>query len=78
MSWGYAVSNRVVVADNNQVLILTSSHCALVQRVNDAHVCFLLEAQETRFVELHAITTIRTNTDHGPYDKCDLKDKMLK
>lgn len=38
------LSYRIIVANQNQVLVLPTSDRAFVQRVNDAHVRLLLEA----------------------------------
>lgn len=68
------VSHRVIVANEDQVLVLAASNCAFVQRVNNAHICLLLEAQQAILVELHTVTPIGTNTDHCPYYQSDLRD----
>lgn len=71
------VSHRVIVADEDQILVLAATNCAFVQRVNNAHVCLLLEAQQAVLVELHAVAPIGTNTDHRPYYQSDLMDSSL-
>ena len=68
------VSHRIIVADKDEVLVFTASYCALVQWVNDAHVRLLLEAQQTRLVELHTVAPVWTDTDHCPYYQSDLRD----
>lgn len=69
------VSYRVIVADKNQILVLTTSYCALVQWVNDAHVRLLFEAQQAALMELHTVAAIRTDPDHCPYYQSDLRDR---
>lgn len=71
------VSHRVIVADEDQVLVLAASYCAFVQRVNNAHICLLLEAQQAVLVELHTVAPIGTNTDHCPYYQSDLRDSSF-
>lgn len=39
------LSYRIIVANQNQVLVLPTADCAFVQWVNNAHICLLLEAQ---------------------------------
>lgn len=68
-----SVSHWVVVANDDQVLVFPASNRALVQRVNDAHVCLLFEAQDAALVELHAVAAVRTDADHRPYDQSDLR-----
>lgn len=67
-------SHWVVVANKDQVLVLTTPYCACVQWVNNAHVRLLLEAQQTGLMELHTVTAIRADADHCPYYQCDLND----
>lgn len=71
------VSHRVIVADKKQVLVLTTSDCALVQWVNDAHVRLLFEAQQAALMELHTVAAIRTDPDHCPYYQSDLRDRRV-
>lgn len=70
------VSYRIVVSNEDEVLVLAAPYCALVQWVNDAHVRLLFEAQQSTLMELHTVTTIRTNTDHCPYYQSDLREIM--
>lgn len=67
----------LVVASDDQVFISPSSHCALIKRMNDAHVGHLLEPQQTALMKLHAVTPIWPNADHSPDDKCNLKDRRV-
>lgn len=66
------IAHRVVVTNNDQILVFTASYCALVQRVDNTHVCFLFEAQQATLMELHTVAAIRTDADHCPYNQCDL------
>lgn len=68
-----SLSHRIIVAYEDQVLVFTPSDCALVQRMNNAHVRLLFKAQQTRLVELHAVAPIGTNSNHCPYNQSDLR-----
>lgn len=68
----------LVVASDDQVLIPPSSHGALVERVDDAHVRHLLESQQAAFVELHAVTAIWPDANHSPDDKRNLKERHVR
>lgn len=72
-----SVSHRIIVADKDQVLVLTASDCAFVQWVNNAHIRLLLEAQQAILKELHTVAPIGTDTDHCPYYQCDLRDSTV-
>lgn len=72
-----SVSHRIIVADKDQVLVLTASDCAFVQWVNNAHICLLLEAQQAILMELHTVAPIGTDTDHCPYYQSDLRDSTV-
>lgn len=67
----------LVVASDDQVFVPPSSHCALIERMDDTHVRHLLESQQTALMKLHAITAIWPNTNHSPDDKCNLKETGL-
>lgn len=56
----------VVVASDDKVLVLPSSHSALVQWVDHAHVSFLLKAKQAALMELHAIAAIRADPNNRP------------
>lgn len=68
------VPHWVVVADEDQVLVLPPADGALVQWVNDAHVGLLLEAQQAVLVELHAVTPVGADANHRPYHQSDLRN----
>lgn len=68
---------RLVVASDDQVFIPPSSHCALIKRMDDTHVGHLLESQQTALMKLQAVTAIWPNANHGPDDKCNLKDRHV-
>lgn len=72
-----SVSHRIIVADKDQVLVLTASDCAFVQWVNNAHIRLLLEAQQAILMELHTVAPIGTDTDHCPYYQSDLRDSTV-
>ena len=67
----------LVVAGDDQIFVPPPSHRALVERVDDPHVGHLLEAQQTALMELHAVTAIWPDADHGPDDKRGLKDRQV-
>lgn len=67
------VPHWIVVADEDQVLVLPTADGALVQWVNDAHVCLLLEAQQAVLVELHTVAPVGADTNHRPYHQSDLR-----
>lgn len=67
------VTYRLVVARDDQVFVPPSSYCALIKRMYDSHVRYLLKPKQATFVELHAITAIWSDADHSPDNKCYLK-----
>lgn len=69
------VTYRLVVASDDQILISPSSYCALIKRMYNSHVRYLLKSQQTTFMKLHAVTAIRSNANHSPDNKCYLKQK---
>lgn len=60
------LTDWVIVASNDKVLVLPAAHCALVQRVNHTHIGLLFEAQQAALVKLHTFTTSRAYPYHCP------------
>lgn len=69
------ITYRLVVASDDQIFISPSSYCALIKRVDNAHVRYLLKPKQATFMKLHAVTAIRSNANHRPDNKCYLKKK---
>lgn len=69
------VTYRLVIASDDQIFISPSSYCALIKRMYNSHVRYLLKSKQTTFMELHAVTAIWSNANHSPDNKCYLKDK---
>lgn len=61
------LTNWVIVACDDKVLVLPAAHRALVQWVNYAHISLLFEAQQSAFMKLNTLTTSRTYPYHRPY-----------
>lgn len=71
------LSYWIVVSNKDQVLVFTAPNCALVQWVNDPHVCFLLKAQQAALMEFHTVAAIRPNANYCPYYQRDLRNTRV-
>lgn len=69
------ITYRLVVASDDQIFISPSSYCALIKRVDNTHVRYLLKSKQATFMKLHAVTAIWSNANHRPDNKCYLKKK---
>lgn len=67
----------IVVSNKDQVLVFTAPDCALVQWVNNPHVCFLLKAQQAALMEFHTVAAIWPNANYCPYYQRDLRNTKV-
>lgn len=67
------VTYRLVVASDDQVFVSPSSDCALIKRMYDSHIRYLLKPKQATLVELHAVAAVGSDADHSPDNKCHLR-----